>query len=62
MHLVERYRRADIGHMEVELTIDDPRMYTRPFSVKFPLRLLADADVFESVCAENERDRTHLEK
>jgi hypothetical protein len=62
MHLVERYRRRDVGHMEAELTIDDPRMYTRPFSVKFPLRLLADADVFESVCAENERDRTHLEK
>ena len=62
MHFVERYRRINVGRMEVELTINDTKMYTRPFSVKFPLRLLPDTDVFESVCAENERDRPHLEK
>jgi hypothetical protein len=62
MHLVECYRRIDVGHMEVQLTVDDPKMYTRPFSVKFPLRLIPDTDVFESVCAENERDRPHLDR
>jgi hypothetical protein len=55
MHLVERYRRVDVGHMEVELTVDDPKMYTRPFSVKFPMRLMPDTDIFESVCAEKRK-------
>jgi hypothetical protein len=62
MYLVERYRRTDFGHMEVELTIDDLKMYTRPFTVRFPLRLMPDTDVLESVCAENEKDRSHLDK
>ena len=62
MRLVERYRRKDFGHMEIEVTMDDPKMYTRPFTVKLPVRLMPDSDVFESICAENERDRSHVEK
>ena len=60
MHLTERYRRTDLGHMQVEFTVDDPKMYVRPFSVTVPLALMPDTDVFESVCAENERDREHV--
>ena len=60
MHLTERYRRTDFGHMQLEVTIDDPKMYTRPFSVTIPMALLPDTDVFESVCAENELDRVHV--
>src|SRR2546422_592306 len=62
MHITERFRRANFGHMDIEVTIDDPKMYTRPFTVKFPARLLPDTDALESVCAENERDRSHLDK
>lgn len=62
MHLVERYHRTSVGLMEIEVTIDDAKFYTRPFSIKFPARLMPDTDVFESVCAENERDRTHMDK
>ena len=62
MHIVERFRRTNFGHMDVEVTIDDPKMYTRPFTVKFAARLLPDTDTLESVCAENERDRPHLDK
>ena len=62
MHIVERFRRSNFGHMDIELTIDDSKMYTRPFTVKFPARLLPDTDTLESVCAENERDRSHLDK
>jgi hypothetical protein len=62
MHIVERFRRSDFGHMDVEVTIDDSKMYTQPFAVKFPARLLPDTDILESVCAENERDRSHLDK
>src|SRR6266850_926568 len=61
MHIVERFRRSNFGHMDIEVTVDDPRMYTQAFTVKFPARLLPDTDSLESVCAENEKDRPHLD-
>jgi len=61
LHLTERYRRRDFGHMEVDTTVDDPQMYTRPFTIKVPHDLLADSDVWESFC-ENEKDGAHLPK
>jgi len=63
MHLTERFYRGDFGHMDVEMTFDDPTFYTRPFKVKIPMRLIPDSsDVLEDVCAENETDRIHLER
>jgi hypothetical protein len=62
LHIVERFRRRDFGHMDLLLTIDDPKMYTKPFTVKVLYRLLPDTDVLESVCAENEKDRIHLDR
>src|SRR5579862_3749108 len=44
LHLTERYRRRDLGHLDVETTIDDPVMYTRPFTVKATHELQADSD------------------
>jgi hypothetical protein len=61
MHLTERFHRRDFGHMDVEMTFDDPKFYTRPFKVNLPMRLIPDGDVLEDVCAENEKDRVHLE-
>jgi hypothetical protein len=61
LHLTERYRRSDFGHLEVDTTVDDPQMYTRQFTIKVPHDLLADSDVFESFC-ENEKDGAHLQK
>ena len=60
LRIVERYRRRDFGHMDVEWTFDDPKLYTKPFTIKVPFDLLADADIFESFCHENEKDRAHL--
>jgi hypothetical protein len=60
LHMTERFRRGDFGHMEMQVTIDDPKNYTRPFTIKFNTVLLPDSDVLESFCAENERDRPHL--
>jgi hypothetical protein len=57
--MIERYRRIDFGHMEIEVTIDDPKYYQRPFTVKLPYHLIPDSDVLEAVCAENEKDRIH---
>jgi hypothetical protein len=61
LHITERFRRRDFGNLDVEMTFDDPRMYTKPFTVKIPHHLLADADIFEDFC-ENEKDRSHLGK
>jgi len=62
MHIVERFRRRDFGHMDLALTIDDPKMYTKPFSVSVAYRLLPDTEILESICAENEKDRIHLDR
>jgi hypothetical protein len=62
LRVVERYRRRDFGHIDVETTFDDPQMYTKPFTIKVPHELLADSDIFESFCNENEKDRVHLGK
>ena len=42
------------------MTFNDPKMYTKPITLKIPHTLMADADIFESFC-DNERDRIHLE-
>lgn len=59
LHTTERFRRRDFGHLDYEITFDDPKMYTKPFTVKIPHELLPDADVFENFC-ENEKDQVHL--
>jgi len=60
MRLTERYHRRDFGHMDIEVTVNDPKYYTRAFTVKLPFHLIPDSDVLEAVCAENEKDRAHL--
>jgi hypothetical protein len=57
MRITERYRRRDFGHMELELSFDDPTYYTRPFGYKTTLMLLPDTDVLEYVCTENWKPR-----
>ncbi len=61
LRVTERFHRKDFGHLDVEMTFDDPRMYTKPFTVRIPNYLLPDADIFEMFCNENEKDRVHLE-
>ena len=60
MRVTERFQRRDFGHMEVQITVDDPTMYTRPFTIKLHQRLLPDTDLIESFCLENEKDRAHM--
>jgi len=60
MRVTERFRRIDFGHMDMEVTFTDPKMYTKPITIKVAHTLMADADIFESFC-ENEKDRVHLE-
>jgi len=60
LHLIERFRRHDFGHMDIELTIDDPKAYTKPWTVKEDLRLIPDTELLEYVCNENNKDYEHL--
>jgi hypothetical protein len=61
MHITERFHRLDFGHLDVQMTFEDPTYYTRPFTVSIPHTLLPDADIFEMFC-ENEKDRDHLKQ
>ena len=60
MRVEERFHRRDYGHMEVGLTIEDPKVFTKPVSIKFVEALLPDSDVLEHVCAEDEKDAAHM--
>jgi hypothetical protein len=57
MRITERYRRRDFGHMDFEVSIDDPKYYTRPFGYRTTMTLLPDTDVLEYVCTENQKLR-----
>jgi len=59
LHLTERFRRRDFGHLDLQITIDDPKAYTKPWSVEMPRQLLADTELMEEVCNENEKDLQH---
>src|SRR5262250_1738644 len=52
MRVQERFHRRDFGHLEVAVTITDPKVFTKAFTVNFVERLLPDTDVFEHICAE----------
>jgi len=62
MRITERYHRRDFGHIDLEITLEDPKYYTRPFDIKTTLKLVADSDVLDYVCSENEKDGAHLKK
>ena len=59
LRITERLTRRDVGHMDFEITIDDPKVFTRPFTVKTQRLLAPDTELLEDVC-ENERDGSHL--
>jgi hypothetical protein len=59
MRVQERFHRRDFGHMDLQLTVDDPKMYLKPITVKVTEVLLPDSDVLESICNENEKDTAH---
>jgi hypothetical protein len=60
LRIEERFHRRDFGHMDLQVTVDDPKMYTKPFTIKVTELLQADSDILENVCLENEKDLTHL--
>jgi hypothetical protein len=59
LRVTERFRRIDYGHLEIQVTIDDAKVYTKPFTIKESLNLLPDTELLENIC-ENEKDVDHL--
>ncbi len=60
MRVIERFQRRDMRHLDVRITIDDPKAYTKPWTVTIPAELFPDGDLLEAVCNENEKDIRHL--
>lgn len=58
--VTERFRRPSFGNLEIEVTVDDPKAYTKPWSIKVNQTIALDTDMLEFVCKENERDVPHL--
>ena len=53
--MTERIRRPDYGTLEIDLTIDDPKVYTRPFTVKLTQSIELDTELVDEICAEGEQ-------
>jgi hypothetical protein len=59
LQVIERFRRRDFGHMDVRLTIDDPKTYVKPWTVNIPWELVPDTELLDWVC-ENNKDPVHM--
>lgn len=53
--VTERFRRVSFGRMEIDVTIEDPKAYTRPFTVRVNQQLMLDEELIEFICLENQR-------
>jgi hypothetical protein len=60
LRVTEKLRRVNFGRIELEVTIDDPGAYAKPWTVRYPLVLMPDTELIEYVCTENNKDVEHL--
>ena len=60
LHVTERFRRVDFGHIQFQITIEDSEALTKPLTIPVAMNYLPDTEMLEIVCNENERDRAHL--
>ena len=60
LHVTERFRRKDFGHMDIQVTIDDAKAYTKPWTVTYSATLLPEGELLEFICNENNRDIPHM--
>jgi hypothetical protein len=59
LHVTERFRRTDVGHMELAVTIADPKAYLKPWTVRTVLRLVPDTELLEVFCDGHEHTMEH---
>ena len=60
LHVIERYTRPDLGHLETQITVEDPGVLAKPYTIKRVSELAPSEEIYEFVCPENNRDVTHL--
>ena len=56
----ERFRRPTYDHLQIDMTVDDPKAYTKPWTVRVDQRLVADQELIEFICNENQTFRQHV--
>jgi hypothetical protein len=62
LRTTERYRRKDFGHLEISMTLQDPAIYAKPWTVTLQAQLAADTEILEYVCNENPKTLTSREE
>ena len=60
LYITERFQRRDFGHLDLQLTIDDPKAYTKPWTVNESWQIFPGTELLEYVCNENEKDVKHM--
>ena len=60
LKMTERFRRPNFGTLEIDVTIDDPKAYTKPFTVRVNQRIVVDDEMIEFICNENEQSTDHI--
>ena len=58
--MTERFRRVNYGRLEIDLTIDDPKTYTRPWTVTLAQRIVVDTELLDYHCNDNEKSAERL--
>ena len=58
--MTERFRRPNFGTLEIELTVDDPKAYTKPWTIQLNQAIILDTELLDYICLENEKDSSHL--
>jgi hypothetical protein len=59
--ITERFRRPTLGHLQIDFSIDDPKAYTKPWTVRIDQRLLPDQELIEFICNENQQFGTRIQ-
>jgi hypothetical protein len=60
--IIERFRRPSFGYMEIDVTIEDSKAFTKPFTVRVNQQIMVDSELIEFICNENERSSRHYQE
>lgn len=60
LHVIERFRRVNFGRLEIQVTIDDPKAYTKPWTTTTSAALRPNTELIEFICNENAKDQEHM--
>jgi hypothetical protein len=56
----EQIRRPDFGHLDIQVTVDDPKAYTKPWTITLTQRIVVDTELIDEICSENEQSLKHM--